>query len=467
MKKLHFITKTALFGAFAIAFAQLSFAVDATYYSSLDGKSGSDLREAITTLVYNKHNNNGSYDWYFTGMDYDTDGKTLLDIYSTCGHTSSSEHTYKCCCDGINREHVVPQSLFNSTGKQYHDRHHLFLVDGKTNGHRSSYAFGECSAGSKATCSSSSTGSTSDCENKELGKLGASTATDYDGNSISWSYGKVFEPDDEYKGDIARAIMYMVVRYATTTVSNNYPVTSWAGTTTDDGNADAMFSNSLSINYGLSDYSKKLLLKWHRNDPVSQKEITRNSGVETYQGNRNPFIDYPCLAEYLWGNKAGQTFSLASCCGSFDSNFTAGTSNGCSACTETESGGSESGGTNSGGSESGNSGSSGSDSGSSTTPVVSNDPILMVGKPIVVENVKQNDIVCTGTSTLQVHIANLIQSVSVTSSNSGIFTVSPSTISPSEGAAGITVTITKVSNGTATLNISGGVVNQAVTVICE
>jgi uncharacterized protein YsxB (DUF464 family) len=91
----------------------------------------------------------------------------------------------------------------------------------------------------------------------------------------------------------------------------------------------------------------------------------------------------------------------------------------------------------------------------------------MVGKPIVVENVKQNNIVCTGTSTLQVNIANLIESVSVTSSNTGIFTVSPSTISPSEGAAGVTVTITKVSNGSATLNISGGVVNQSVTVVCE
>lgn len=463
MKNLHFITKTALFGALAIAFAQLSFAVDATYYSSLDGKSGSDLREAITNLVYNKHNDNGSYDWYFTGIDYDADGKTLLDIYSTCGHTSSSDHSYKCCCDGINREHIIPQSLFGSTGKQYHDRHHLFLVDGRANGHRSSYAFGECSAGSKATCSSSSTGSTSDCANKELGKLGESTATDYDGNTISWSYGSVFEPDDEYKGDIARAIMYMVVRYATTAVSGDYPVTTWAGTTSnDDGNVKAMFSGSLSTNYGLSDYAKKLLLKWHRNDPVSQKEITRNSGVETYQGNRNPFIDYPCLAEYLWGSKAGQTFSLASCCGSFDSNFTAGSSNGCSACTETDSGGSDSGDSGSDGSDSG-----GSDSGSNTTPVVSNDPVLMVGKPIVVENVKQNDIVCTGTSTLQVNIANLIESVSVTSSNTGIFTVSPSTISPSEGAAGVTVTITKVSNGSATLKISGGVVNQSVTVVCE
>lgn len=431
MKNLHFITKTALFGAFAIAFVQLSFAVDATYYSSLDGKSGSDLRTAITSLTTNKHTTKLSYDWTFDGIDI-VNG-TLEDIYSTCDwSTTGSDQcsgSYSSVCDCYNREHVVPQSLFNEVSPQVGDRHHLFLTDGKVNNQRSNYPFGECSSGkSEGT--------------KALGKLGTSTFSDYT------TVGTVFEPDDKYKGDIARAIMYMAVRYATV---SSYPVTSWSN--------NAMFSSSLSTNYGLSNYAVALLMKWHRADPVSQKEITRNSGVEAKQGNRNPFIDYPCLAEYLWGNKAGQTFSLASCCGSFDSNFTAGSSNGCSACTETDSGGSDSGDS---GSDSGS-----SDSGSNTTPVVSSDPVLMVGKPIVVENVKQNDIVCTGTSTLQVNIANLIESVSVTSSNTGIFTVSPSTISPSEGAAGVTVTITKVSNGSATLNISGGVVNQSVTVVCE
>lgn len=457
-------TAIGLFFALALAYAPLAFAVDASYYSSLEGKSGSELREAITALVYSKHNDNGSYDWTFTGIDYDTDGTTLLDIYSTCGHTSSSAHDYKCCCDGINREHVVPQSFFGSTGKQYHDRHHLFLVDGKTNGQRSSYAFGECSAGTKATCKDSSTGSTTDCENKELGRLGASTATDYEGNTISWSYGNVFEPDDQYKGDIARAIMYMVVRYATTTESGSYPVTTWAGTTSGDGNAKAMFSSSLSTNYGLSDYSKKLLLKWHRNDPVSQKEITRNNGVETYQGNRNPFIDYPYLAEYLWGEKASETVSLTNLLGSFESDFVPGTSNGSKAATDSGDSGTDSG-TDSGSDSDTDSGTdSGSDSGSNS---VSTDPLLMIGTPIVVENVKKNDIVCAGTTTLQVHISNLATSVAVSSSDTGIFTVTPSTISPAAAANGVTVTLTRVATGSATLTISGGVVNQTIGVTCE
>ncbi len=452
MKKLHFITKTALFGAFAIAFAQLSFAVDATYYSSLDGKSGSTLFSAIHTVAktgYSSLTYAGLWTAYET-TDLNSSGK-IWDMYGGCDFTYSSDQCgeYKAECSCYNREHSIPKSWFggsensNTPGT---DLFHIFPTDGYVNNRRSNYAFGEVSS------------ATYTYNGSKLGSAKSITTDNLLGGSVTATCSSVvFEPIDEYKGDFARAYFGTLLRwegdYQAFTSGDGANI--FSGTYTEAGH------------YGLTEYGMALLMKWHRQDPVSQKEIDRNNGIQSTQGNRNPFIDYPCLAEYLWGNKAGQTFSLASCCGSFDSNFTAGTSNGCSACTETESGGSESGGTNSGGSESGNSGSSGSDSGSSTTPVVSNDPILMVGKPIVVENVKQNDIVCTGTSTLQVHIANLIQSVSVTSSNSGIFTVSPSTISPSEGAAGITVTITKVSNGTATLNISGGVVNQAVTVICE
>ena len=137
---------------------------------------------------------------------------------------------------------------------------------------------------------------------------------------------KVYEPDDQYKGDIARAILYMVVRYATKSecrvgsgTQNDYPVTSWGG---------GMFSSSLSENYGLSDAAKQTFLKWHRADPVSKKEIDRNNGVEAKQGNRNPFVDYPCLVEYLWGDHAGESFALANMTPSFAPGWDGGS--GCS-----------------------------------------------------------------------------------------------------------------------------------------
>lgn len=292
------------------------FAVDKSYYNSLDGKSGTALREAMTTLLYNKHTTGLGYNWVFDGIDWDSDGN-VYDIYSDCGHTKNDEtSSYKCCCDAINREHVVPQSTFNSQYPQYADRHHLFVVDGKVNGYRSDYAFGECSGGAKGSCSNASTVKPSEgnatCSNHEFGKLGTSTFTEV---SISE---KVYEPSDDYKGDIARAIMYMVIRYATAsdckvksgsgTGGNSYPVTAWSSST----HCGLMFSSSLSTNYGLSAYGKALLMKWHRNDPVSAKEIARNNGVEAKQGNRNPFVDLPDLAEYLWGTHAGEAVALSS-----------------------------------------------------------------------------------------------------------------------------------------------------------
>ncbi len=61
----------------------------------------------------------------------------------------------------------------------------------------------------------------------------------------------------------------------------------------------------------LTTYALNFLLQWHRNDPVSEKEIDRNQAVYGEQKNRNPFIDYPDLVEYIWGDKVGQTVDLS------------------------------------------------------------------------------------------------------------------------------------------------------------
>lgn len=497
-----------LFGALLISIS--AWAVDASYYTSLNDKSGSDLRTALTSLTTSKHTTQLGYDWTFDGIDI-VNG-TLEDIYSTCNWSTTGSKqcgNYSSVCDCYNREHVVPQSLFNEVSPQRGDRHHLFLTDGKVNNQRANYPFGECSSGESAGTNA-------------LGKLGTSTFTGYT------SIGKVFEPDDKYKGDIARAIMYMAIRYATV---SSYPVTSWSG--------NAMFSGSLSTNYGLSAYSVALLMKWHRQDPVSQKEITRNNGVADKQGNRNPFIDYPCLAEYLWGNKAGETFSTASCCGSFEANFSVG-SDGCTACatavdpstpTITVSGTS----VDCGSVVVGNtttatftvSGSNltaaitlevtgtgfsinkatlsptdgtvaattitvtfaptgaGAQNGTITisstgatnktvslravgttaavAPAPSTTPVVFFGTVVTDKHTFSGE-----TATLHLHISDLATDVTVASSDPGIFTVSTSTatngtITPDEAAAGVTITLTKHAAGTANLIIksgAGGVVNK-------
>ena len=267
------------------------YAVDKSYYNSIDGKSGTALREALTTLTYTKHTTDVGYNWTFDGIDI-VNGE-VLDIYSTCTWTASQQgKNYTDICDSYNREHLVPQSVFEEKTPQRSDRHHLFLADGKVNQIRSSYPFGETDATNGFSGLSNA--------NKALGQFGVA-ASGYTGN--------VYEPADEYKGDIARAVLYMVIRYATSDVcktyggsANAYPVTTWS---------NAMFSSSLSTNYGLSDKAKAVFLDWHRNDPVSAKEVARNNGVEAKQGNRNPFIDLPDLVEYLWGNHAGETVNLS------------------------------------------------------------------------------------------------------------------------------------------------------------
>ena len=267
------------------------YAVDKSYYNSIDGKSGSTLREALTTLTYTKHTTDVGYNWTFDGIDI-VNGE-VLDIYSTCTWTAAQQgKNYSDICEGYNREHLVPQSVFDERTPQRSDRHHLFLADGKVNQIRSSYPFGETDATNGFSGLSNA--------NKALGQFGVA-ASGYTGN--------VYEPDDEYKGDVARAVLYMVIRYATSDVcktyggsANAYPVTTWS---------NAMFSSSLNTNYGLSDKAKTVFLAWHRADPVSPKEVARNNGVEAKQGNRNPFIDLPDLVEYLWGNHAGETVNLS------------------------------------------------------------------------------------------------------------------------------------------------------------
>jgi hypothetical protein len=155
----------------------------------------------------------------------------------------------------------------------YTDAFHLYPTDGRVNGQRSNYPFGECTGGTTL--------------NNGKGRLGSSTFTGYSGT--------VFEPVDEYKGDFARTYFYFATRYENIMVS---------------GINGASFNNTTYPSF--SNWSREMFLKWHRNDPVSQKEITRNNVIYGYQKNRNPFIDHPELAEHIWGNLTASPWTTAS-----------------------------------------------------------------------------------------------------------------------------------------------------------
>lgn len=256
------------------AAACLSFSLQAAepagYYSSCEGKSGAALLSQLQKVVGS--HTVVSYDglWtLYTTSDVTPEGY-IWDMYSTKQWVPNKNKcgNYSVVGDCYNREHSMPKSWFNDAKPMYSDAYHLYPTDGKVNGQRSNYPYGECANGTTLP----SNGSV-----KALGKLGKSTFSGYSGT--------VFEPDDQYKGDFARSYFYMAAAY-------NDKISGW--------NSDMLAHNAYPA---FSDWACELLLKWHRQDPVSQKEIDRNEVVSASQKNRNPFIDHPELVEYIWGNK--------------------------------------------------------------------------------------------------------------------------------------------------------------------
>lgn len=249
--------------------------VPSGYYDAVNGKKDSQIKTALYDII--KGHSAQSYDalWnHFKNTDRRSDGK-VWDMYSTCSFVFGGDQcgNYASVCDCYNREHSFPKSWFNDATPMYTDLYHLYPTDGKVNGQRSNYAFGECSGGTTLA--------------RGKGRLGKSTFSGYSGT--------VFEPDDEFKGDFARTYFYMVTRYQNV-------VSGWT-----DADARVIVTNNTYPS--LTPYAIDLLLKWHRQDPVSDKEIERNNAVSKIQRNRNPFIDFPAFAEYIWGNKKGESYN--------------------------------------------------------------------------------------------------------------------------------------------------------------
>jgi len=246
----------------------------AGYYDSATGKNASDLRAALQAIITNGQSVT-TYDglWSaYKSTDENSSGK-IWDIYSNCTFNFAAQQcgNYSSECDCYNREHTSPQSWFASASPMVSDLFNVYPTDGKVNGERSNYPYGEVGSVNYTSANGS--------------KLGTSSSADY--------AGVVFEPVDQYKGDIARTYFYMATRYAGLCES-------WSS------GAEVVYNTA---NLGFTTYAMNLFLKWSREDPVSAKEILRNNAVYGIQNNRNPFIDNPGLEEYIWGNKSTQAFT--------------------------------------------------------------------------------------------------------------------------------------------------------------
>lgn len=232
------------------------------YYIGIDfTKTGTELEQELSALVIATH----THELIYTPEVWDALLQTDLvpenqnKVFLVYGFDDNSENNWDkrtrekemSChtsnCEGLwVREHVFPKSLGTpplGTEGAGSDAHNIRAIDSQENNKRSNRKFADGS-----------------------------------GHSFILSNG-MFYPGDEWKGDVARMIMYMQIRYPSQT------------------NANSVGSGSNTYSVEMPD----IFLDWNAEDPPSAYELVRNTVLENMQGNRNPFIDNPFLATLIWG----------------------------------------------------------------------------------------------------------------------------------------------------------------------
>ncbi|KAA3615742.1 MAG: T9SS C-terminal target domain-containing protein [Calditrichaeota bacterium] len=238
---------------------QKTSAIPAGYYDSASGLTGTSLKSALHYII-NDHTRypytSGSTDVWDILMDTDedtTNSSNVILLYTGRSQAKTFNSSGNNDPDAWNREHTWPKShgFPSENDTAYTDVHHLRPTDASVN---------------------------SDRGNKDFDNGGSqhSEATGCFTDSDSW------EPRDEVKGDVARMIFYMAVRYE------------------NDGNYDLEMSEVIPTS-GPNLAKESVLLQWHADDPPDAWEKQRHEKIYSYQNNRNPFIDHPEYATDIWG----------------------------------------------------------------------------------------------------------------------------------------------------------------------
>ena len=252
------------------------------YYQEADGTSGEDLKEAIHQIISNHvvfpYTSSSTDTWDIleqSDQDPENSDNVLL-VYTDRSQDKGYRDGCNCYSDyengthnnSWNREHVWPKShgFPDQDDIAYRDVHNLKPCDRSVNESRGTRDFDN--GGNQHT-----------------------EATECLYDSDSW------EPGDSVKGDIARIIFYMVVRYDPGYDHNNNPFDLELVDYTTPGNYDPILGKLSS------------LLQWHIDDPVDDYEMNRNDVIYSYQQNRNPFIDHPSLVSYIWGDDYGEQWN--------------------------------------------------------------------------------------------------------------------------------------------------------------
>jgi len=251
-------------------------AQDSTYYQTAFNHSGDSLKIELNRIIRNHteypYSSSSTDVWDIlkeTDRDPENPDNVIL-IYSGRSVNAAQEYNGG---SGWNREHVWAKSRgdFGTSMGPGTDIHHLRPCDVSVNSTRNNRNFDTC-----ITC-------------VDVIDNGFDTGSKFDANL--WT----FEPPDEVKGDVARMIFYMAVRYEG-----------------ENGEPDLEPTHTLLDNTDQSPLQADLttLLLWNRIDTVNEWEKNRNNIIFTdYQHNRNPFIDHPELSEYLWGDSIGYVWN--------------------------------------------------------------------------------------------------------------------------------------------------------------
>lgn len=261
------------------------------YYAKVNTSSPGQLRCTLHATIRGHtaypYSGSSTSTWTIleTAQAHPSNPAQVLDVYRNRLYATGSDRAGTGSGLTYNREHTWPNSLgFPSTtgnlgrpNAPYTDTHMLYLSDTQWNADRGNKPYANCPA--QANCGERAT-------EANFGVGGGTGA--YPGNS-NWVNANAFETWNHRKGDTARAILYMAIRYE----GGVDPVSGQ-----NEPNLELTDNRSLIVgtsNYNVPAYMGLLadLLAWHAGDPPDAAEIARNEVIYTFQGNRNPFIDHP------------------------------------------------------------------------------------------------------------------------------------------------------------------------------
>ena len=315
-----------------------------TYYRTINGKSGRALKSALFQVIKNP----SVIDYDSLWKAYDTsdirvlDQKTIIwDMYSDISRYPQYDYPHGTGAGntegvkGIQREHSMPKAWFNpvartssKASKNYEDIHplysdivHLIPTDAVCNNNRSDLCYGEIADGQVEWSSGN--------DFSKKSKLGGCSTPGWKEQVSDPTKKRVFEPNDENKGDLARIYFYMATCYEpgyfawipirhTEIKTDNKGVeyesyvkdgeegalsANHCGTWTSDMFKTGDTEEDQDFYQPFAPWAFDMLMRWSKEDPVSEKEMARNEAIWRFQGNRNPFVDYPGLENFVWGDQ--------------------------------------------------------------------------------------------------------------------------------------------------------------------